>query len=114
MSTRTLCIWGILVVLAGTIVTADEFKPYTAPAPERENVFEFTEKPVMKEIGKDKYSISFAVKGNCDFTVGMVDSTGIVVRHLGSGVLGTNAPAPFQKNSLKQTIIWNGKDDLGV
>jgi hypothetical protein len=31
---------------------------------------------------------------------------------LGAGVLGANAPAPLQKNSLKQTLYWNGKDDL--
>ncbi|MBA4389165.1 MAG: hypothetical protein C0404_14425, partial [Verrucomicrobia bacterium] len=30
----------------------------------------------------------------------------------GAGVLGANAPEPFQKNSLKQTLLWNGKDDL--
>jgi hypothetical protein len=28
-------------------------------------------------------------------------------------VLGRNAPEPFQKNSLRQTLLWNGKDDLG-
>ena len=44
-------------------------------------------------------------------TVGLIDDEGVVVRHLGSGVLGANAPAPFQRNSLKQTISWNGKGD---
>jgi hypothetical protein len=37
-----------------------------------------------------------------------------VVRHLASGVLGSNAPAPFQKNSLKQKIYWGGRNDLDV
>ncbi len=90
----------------------DWWKPYTAPCTERENVFAFTQKPTVKLVQKDKYEISFAVKGNCDVTVAMVDEKGVVVRHLGSGVLGANAPAPFQKNSLKQKIYWNGKDDL--
>ena len=36
-----------------------------------------------------------------------------ILRHLASGVLGPNAPAPFQKNAKKQTIVWDGKDDLG-
>jgi len=27
---------------------------------------------------------------------------------------GPNAPAPFQKNSKQQTIIWDGKDEQGV
>ena len=36
-----------------------------------------------------------------------------IVRHLACGVLGPNAPEPFQKNTKKQTIIWDGKDDQG-
>lgn len=43
----------------------------------------------------------------------LVQGRGVVVRHLGAGVLGQNAPVPFQKNSLKQTLYWDGKDDLG-
>jgi hypothetical protein len=79
---------------------------------ERENVFAFTEKPRCRHLGDDKYEITFAVKGYCDVTVGLLDEKGAVVRHLGSGVLGPNAPAPFQKNSLSQKIYWDGKDDL--
>jgi hypothetical protein len=40
---------------------------------ERENVFEFTEKPVCKYLGDDKFEITFAVKGFCDVTVAIVD-----------------------------------------
>jgi hypothetical protein len=87
-------------------------KPYSPPCTERENVFEFTEKPRCRFVGDDKYEITFAVKGNCDVTVGIIDQKGVVVRHVASGVLGANAPAPFQKNALKQTIYWNGKNDL--
>jgi len=36
-----------------------------------------------------------------------------MVRHLACGVLGKNAPPPFRKGSLKQSIVWDGKDDLG-
>ena len=32
---------------------------------------------------------------------------------LGCGVLGPNAPEPFQKNSLRQTVAWDGKDSEG-
>ncbi len=101
------CSWGVARA-------AEWQKPYSAPCTERENVFEFTRKPVVKLVGKDKYEISFAVKGYCDVTVAVVDDKGFVLRHVGSGVLGTNAPAPFQKNSLEQTVIWHGKDDLGA
>ncbi len=112
----------VLFVLTTIGATAqDWWKPYSPPCTERENVFEFTEKPAVKLVGKDRYEITFAVKGYCDVTVAIVDpdptkelvkGRGIVVRHLASGVLGPNAPPPFQKNSLKQTLIWNGKDDL--
>jgi hypothetical protein len=109
--------------LIGRLSAANDFpKPYSPPCVERENVFEFTEKPQCRFLGDDKYAITFAVKGRCDVTVAIVDpdpakelvkGRGVVVRHLASGVLGPNAPAPFQKNSLKQTIYWDGKCDLG-
>ncbi len=99
-------------LLAGAASAADFPKPYVPPATERENVFAFTEKPKIKLVAKDKYEISFAVKGNCDVAAAIIDEEGRVIRHLGAGVLGSNAPEPFQKNTLKQKILWNGKDDL--
>ncbi|MBA4387618.1 MAG: hypothetical protein C0404_06525, partial [Verrucomicrobia bacterium] len=110
------CGWLMALGFACAIggFAGEEFpKPYSAPCTEREDVFAFTEKPAVKIVAPDKYEITFAVKGNCDVTVGLVDGDGKVVRHLGSGVLGANAPAPFQRNSLKQTIPWDGKHDLG-
>ncbi len=98
----------------GAVFSTEDFpKPYRSPNVERENVFEFTEKLSCKYLGNDKYQISFSVKGYCDVTVGIIDEKGMVVRHVASGVLGAHAPAPFQRNSLKQTIYWHGKDDLG-
>ena len=85
---------SLIAVLAFSCVwcNAEEFpKPYSPPCTERENVFAFTEKPAVKNLGNDKYEITFAVKGNCDVTAGLVDAAGIVVRHLASGVLGANA-----------------------
>jgi len=129
MSNRLLLTATAFAVATGLALAAEAtrppdstpwWKPYSAPCVERENVFEFTEKPAVKKAAQDLYEITFAVKGYCDVTVGIVDSSrdlsglgrGTVVRHLASGVLGPNAPAPLQKNSLKQTIYWNGKDDL--
>jgi hypothetical protein len=111
-NTSSLFLWTAALSLS--IVAAGETfpKPYGPPCTERENVFEFTEKPQCKYVGDNKYEITFAVKGNCDVTGGIIDEKGRVVRHVGSGVLGANAPAPFQKNSLKQKIYWDGKDDL--
>ena len=103
-----------LLCLCGAASAQDWWKPYSPPCTERENVFAFTQKPAVKLVGKDKYEITFAVKGYCDVTVGIIDAKGKVVRHLGSGVLGANAPAPFQKGSPKQTLLWDGKDDLDV
>ena len=103
-----------LLCLCGAASAQDWWKPYSPPCTERENVFEFTQKPAVKLVGKDKYEIKFAVKGYCDVAAGIIDRKGKVLRHLGSGVLGENAPAPFQKGSLKQTLLWDGKDDLDV
>ncbi|MBA4389188.1 MAG: hypothetical protein C0404_14540 [Verrucomicrobia bacterium] len=103
----------MVLAMSWQSAAADGFpKPYSPPCVERENVFEFTEKPAVKTVGQDRYEIAFAAKGNCDVTVAIIDPEGKVVRHVASGVLGVNAPAPLQKNSLKQTLLWNGKDDL--
>jgi hypothetical protein len=114
----------IMLISYQVVYGADDWwKPYSPPCTERESVFEFTEKPKVQKIAEDKYEITFAVKGYCDVAVAIIDpdpkkelvpGRGIVVRHLGAGVLGPNAPLPFQKNSLKQVIYWDGKDDLGM
>ncbi|MGQ9662839.1 MAG: hypothetical protein ACUVWX_10975, partial [Kiritimatiellia bacterium] len=58
-------------------------------------------------------TISFAVKDYCDATIAIERDDGRIVRHLASGVLGPNAPEAFRSNALEQTIVWDGKDDLG-
>jgi hypothetical protein len=78
---------------------------------QRKEVFEFTEKPAVTVDG-DTVTISFAVKDYCDVTVAIENAEGRIVRHLASGVLGPNAPKPFQRNSLSQTLVWDGKDEL--
>jgi len=78
----------------------------------REQVFEFAQKPVITRKGDD-VTITFETKGFCDVTVVIENSEGTIIRHLASGVLGKNAPDPFQKNSKKQTVVWDGKNDRG-
>lgn len=80
--------------------------------PNCEEVFEFTQKPAVTKQG-DKVIVAFTSRGKCDATVAIVGSDGRIVRHLASGVLGRNAPAPFQVNSLQQSIEWDGLDDQG-
>ncbi|MEX0704560.1 MAG: hypothetical protein WD069_20840 [Planctomycetales bacterium] len=79
---------------------------------QRQEVFEFAEKPTVGRNG-DMVTIRFAVREYCDATVAIEDENGKIVRHLASGVLGDNAPEPFQQKSLKQTIVWDGKDEVG-
>ena len=76
----------------------------------REEIFEFAILPSVIRQG-DRVEISFETKGYCDVTIAIENKDGIIVRHLASGVLGVNAPVPFQKNSKKQILIWDGKDD---
>ncbi|MDD4889437.1 MAG: SMP-30/gluconolactonase/LRE family protein, partial [Phycisphaerae bacterium] len=90
----------------GLAADVDEFRV------KRADVFEFAEKPTVKRDG-DRVVISFAAKAACDVTVAVEDAGGRTVRHLASGVLGANAPEPFQKSSLNQTVIWDGKDNRG-
>ena len=57
--------------------------------------------------------ISFAVEARTDVEVTVLDGKGRVVRHLGAGLLGRHSPPPFQKDSLRQELTWDGKDDDG-
>ncbi len=100
---RWILVW---MLVSFSLLFSSEFKV------KREAVFEFAEKPKVTREG-DRVEISFASKGFCDVTVVVEDADGKIIRHLASGVLGGNAPAPFQKNSLKQNIPWDGKDDQG-
>ncbi len=85
----------------------DEFKV------KREAVFDFVQKPQVTRHG-DRVTIAFESKGLCDVTVAIEDASGKIVRHLASGVLGPKAPAPFQKNSRSQVVVWDGKNDQGA
>ncbi len=78
----------------------------------RKNIFEFTQEPTLKAVG-DNVTISFAVKDYCDVTVAVEDRQKNIIRFLASGVLGPNAPKPFQKNSLQQVLTWDSKDNQG-
>jgi hypothetical protein len=93
----------------------DEFKV------KREPVFEFVRKPVVSRQG-DRCEIRFETKGLCDVTVAVEERASRnsspatrprIVRHLACGVLGPNAPEPFQRNSRAQVLVWDGKDDQG-
>ena len=109
MRAFSLILWTCLLGALATSARAsdlDEFKV------KRQEVFEFSEKPRATRSG-DRIEIAFASKDYCDATVAIEDAQGKIVRHLVSGVLGPAAPEPFQKNSLKQTLVWDGKDDQG-
>jgi hypothetical protein len=102
-------ITAVIVSLSCAAVASDldEFKV------KRQAVYEFTEAPKVTRNG-DRIAIAFTSKGFCDATVAVEDADGKIIRHLASGVLGKNAPPPFQKGSLKQTLVWDGKDDQGA
>lgn len=101
---------GMVVASAGAM-EASPVNPYKGMQT-REEVYEFTTKPAVKKEG-DKWIITFASKGKCDVTVSILDKGGKVVRHLASGVLGSNAPYPLQQNSLAQKLEWDGRNDQG-
>jgi len=101
----------VLAAMSGNVSAGEPEKDLYA-FERRSEEFEFTEKPSVTRAG-DRVTITFAVKDFCDATVAVEDGKGLIIRHLASGVLGKNAPAPFQKDSLKQTLVWDGKDDLG-
>jgi hypothetical protein len=59
------------------------------------------------------HQIGFAASERTDCAVAIADAEGKIVRHLAAGVLGSNAPAPLHKDTLQQTLTWDGRDDRG-
>jgi len=105
-----------LLLLAGVAPAQDPPVSWDAPLCKpvnREAVYEFTRAPTMKKVGPDRYEIAFAVKGKCDVAVAVEGPDGRIVRHVVYGVLGANAPTPFKKDALEQTLFWDGKDQAG-
>jgi hypothetical protein len=72
----------------------------------------FARKPSAAAEG-DRVRIEFAASAETDCEVAVLDARGRVVRHLAAGLLGRNAPEPFQKGALAQTLHWDRKDDRG-
>ena len=78
----------------------------------RENNFEFAQEPQISGPVNGVYTITFSTKAKCDATVAIIKGD-LIVRHLASGVLGANAPYPYAKDALSQSLEWDGKDDVG-
>ncbi len=101
---------GVLGLMMSTLASGAD--PYAELKVKREAVFEFVSEPTVTRDG-DRIEISFTSKAHCDATVAIENAEGKIIRHLACGVLGSNAPIPFEKNSLKQCVVWDGKDDQG-
>ncbi len=74
---------------------------------------DFAAGPVVKSQG-GAVTVSFAVAAKTDVEVAVLNAGGRVVRHLAAGVLGgAKAPPEPLKPGLKQSLVWDGKDDGG-
>jgi len=86
---------------------------YEAPrATRKAAAARFTARPEAVAAG-GKVKITFAVSAETDVELAVVDAKGRVVRHLAAGLLGAHAPAPLNKGTLRQEVLWDGRDDLG-
>lgn len=106
---------SLLLLLSALVrLSAEPYGPETVRefSIKRENKFEFAQKPSAERVGQ-QIQISFAAQSACDVTIAIEDSDGRIIRHLANGVLGPNAPAPFQRDSLVQRVMWDTKDDFG-
>lgn len=73
---------------------------------------EFSGTPQVTTVG-DSVKIEFTVTESAIVTVSINDTAGNVVRHLASGLLGSNPPTPLQPNTLAQTLYWDHGNDRG-
>lgn len=96
----------VVLPLLATASDLDEFKV------KRHEPFAFAQAPVLTRQG-DRVEIRFEAQAFCDATIVIEDEAERIVRHLACGVLGPKAPEPFHSGTLKQQVVWDGKDDLG-
>ncbi len=106
--TPILCLVCSLYCLAP--ILAEDFPEFQI---KRKLVYQFTQHPSITR-AENRFFIEFSTKDFCDVSVVIENSEGRIVRHLASGVLGENAPPPFQKKSLSQRIAWDGKNDQDI
>ena len=110
---------GAVVVVMSAMALAGAAEPPRAGLPAKEGL-EFKVKPSVKadgdpstSSGQARVQIDFEVNKATDVAVEVLDKDGKVVRHLAAGLLGPNAPEPLAKDSLRQSLVWDGKDDSG-
>jgi hypothetical protein len=106
MNGQNRCIAVYWAAVSAALVLAGSF---AAP---RAEATEFTQPPKC-DATESGTRITFAVSAPTDVAVAILDARGKVVRHLAAGVLGKNAPEPLKKDSLEQSLLWDGKDDAG-
>jgi hypothetical protein len=85
--------------------------PSVAPAGE-EAAPRFRLKPAV-DVMKNQVFVRFWVDRATDVAVTIVDEHGRTIRHLAAGLLGPNAPEPLIRGSLRQLLVWDGRDDDG-
>jgi DNA-binding beta-propeller fold protein YncE len=95
---------AMVAAVAAVSVCSSAMAGKSAPA--------FTQKPAAVVEGAGA-RIDFAVNAPTDCAVYVLDGQGRIVRRLAAGLLGPNAPAPLKKDSLAQSLVWDGKDDDG-
>ncbi|MCX7803929.1 MAG: hypothetical protein N3A38_01950 [Planctomycetota bacterium] len=72
----------------------------------------FERKPAVRVEG-DGVRIEFAADRVTNVAVDILDAGGKVVRHLAAGMLGPHAPEPLARDTLRQSLLWDRKDDDG-
>ncbi len=107
MKVTGLPIVAVLILIAGHVARASDLDELKI---KRKEVFAFTQEPRVVRQGRD-FEIEFAVQDYCDATVVVEGPDKKIIRHLAAGVLGQNAPEPFQRGTLKQSLLWDGKND---
>ncbi len=102
----------VTMALGGGGVVAVKRLAAAEPAAASAVKIAFTSGPVVKLEG-GKLRVDFTVSAPTDVEMAILDGKGVVVRHLAAGLLGKNAPAPFKRAALGQSLAWDFKDDHG-